>query len=67
MIIITMVDIEVVVDNNNTQENRAIVFGCLSNSVDKKSLDLQLTELREFFFENKILKNSLFCLIKSLY
>ena len=37
MIIITMVDIEVVVDNNNTQENRAIVFGCLSNnSVDKK-------------------------------
>ena len=37
MIIITMVDIEVVVDNNNTQENRATVFGCLSNnSVDKK-------------------------------
>ena len=36
MIIITMVDIEVVVDDNNTQENRAIVFGCLSNSVDKK-------------------------------
>jgi len=36
MIIITMVDIEVVVDNNNTQENRAIVFGYLSNSVDKK-------------------------------
>ena len=37
MIIITMVDIEVVVDNNNIQENRAIVFGCLSNnSVDKK-------------------------------
>ena len=35
MIIITMVDIEVVVDNN-IQENRAIVFGCLSNSVDKK-------------------------------
>ena len=35
LIITTMVDIEVVVDNN-TQENRAIVFGCLSNSVDKK-------------------------------
>ena len=35
MIIITMVYIEVVVDNN-TQENRAIVFGYLSNSVDKK-------------------------------
>ena len=37
LIITTMVDIEVVVDNNNTQENRATVFGCLSNnSVDKK-------------------------------
>ena len=37
LIITTMVDIEVVVDNNNIQENRATVFGCLSNnSVDKK-------------------------------
>ena len=42
LIITTMVDIEVVVDNNNIQENRATVFGCLSNSVEK-SLDLQLT------------------------